>query len=108
MPKEEVHPRDSFIAPLARHSSPPRPRKRKAQLFEKERRRRQVQTTASRGFNESLTVAEWCALRKVSRAMLYKLWALGQGPRRHYAGSKVLISAKADAEWLTEREAAAA
>jgi hypothetical protein len=82
-------------------------RERDRTIPDNERRRWQAQRLRNLAHNESLTIAEWCALRKVSRAMLYKLWAMGLGPRRHYAGTKVLISPTADAKWLAEREAAA-
>ena len=55
----------------------------------------------------SLTIVEWCALRKVSRSMFYKLDAEGLTPRTHSVGVKRLISPQADAEWLRQREAAA-
>lgn len=56
----------------------------------------------------SFTIAEWCARNRISRSMAYALWERGEGPRRFYVGSKVLISAEADAAWRREREAAAA
>ena len=55
----------------------------------------------------SLTIAEWCAHRRVSRSMFYKLDAEGLAPRTHNVGVKRLISPQADAEWLQQREAAA-
>jgi hypothetical protein len=55
----------------------------------------------------SFTIAEWCAHRRVSRGMFYKLEKQGQAPRTHNAGVKRLISAQADAEWLAAREAEA-
>lgn len=57
--------------------------------------------------NGSMTVAEWCAHRRLSRSMLYKLWAEGRGPAAYRVGSRRLISAEADAAWLREREAEA-
>jgi hypothetical protein len=56
----------------------------------------------------SMTVMEWCAHRRISRAMAYVLWQRGRGPRTHHVGAKRLISAEADADWLREREAEAA
>jgi hypothetical protein len=53
----------------------------------------------------SFEVKEWCALRRVSPAMFYKLRRQGKAPRTHYVGNKPLISAAADAEWLRQREA---
>jgi len=56
----------------------------------------------------SFTIREWCAHRKVSRSMFYKLREKGKAPRTHRAGVKHLISPDADAEWLRAREAEAA
>jgi hypothetical protein len=56
----------------------------------------------------SFSLAEWCAARRISRSMLYKLRAQGLAPRTHKAGDKLLVSAAADREWLTSREAEAA
>ena len=55
----------------------------------------------------SLTISEWCALRKVSRSMFYNLDNGGLAPKTHNVGVKRLISPDADAEWLRQREAAA-
>ena len=71
-------------------------------LSERERReeeRRQRQR------DQSYTVQEWCAARRISLAMFYKMKALGIGPKTHNAGRRRLISPAADAEWLREREA---
>jgi predicted DNA-binding transcriptional regulator AlpA len=54
---------------------------------------------------ESFTINEWCALRKISRSMFYKLGSQGRAPRTHNVGTKVLISPQADAEWLRNIEA---
>ena len=70
-----------------------------------EEQRRRRQSTADHTRNGSLTVAEWCAHRRVSRSMLYKLWKEGRGPASHYIGTKRLISSEADAAWLADREA---
>ena len=56
---------------------------------------------------ESHTIATWCALRKISRSMFYKLEARGRAPRTHYVGTRRLISPSADADWLAAREAEA-
>ena len=53
----------------------------------------------------SLTINEWCALRRVSRSMFYQLDKQGLAPRTHNAGVKRLISPQADANWLAQREA---
>lgn len=53
----------------------------------------------------SLTIAEFCAAEKVSRAKLYLLWAERKGPRTFNIGTKRLISAEARQEWRHAREA---
>jgi hypothetical protein len=88
------------------------------QLSDRERERRERQRAESlaqnaadrvRGRNhQSYTVAEWCALRRISKAMFYKLRKQGKAPRLHNAGVKQLISPEADEDWITEREAEAA
>jgi hypothetical protein len=55
----------------------------------------------------SFTVNEWCAHRRISPAMFYKMDAQGLAPKTHYAGAKRLVSGEADLEWLRAREAAA-
>jgi hypothetical protein len=55
----------------------------------------------------SMTVTEWCSHRRVSRAMAYKLWAQGKGPKFYNIGSRRYVSAEADAQWLREVESAA-
>lgn len=67
---------------------------------------RRGQSATDRAGNGSMTIAEWCAHRRVSRSMLYKMWDEGDGPASHYVGTKRLISSEADAAWLREREAA--
>ena len=57
---------------------------------------------------QSFTIAEWCAHRKVSRSMFYKLESQGRAPRTHNIGVRRLISPEADAEWLRQREAESA
>jgi hypothetical protein len=54
---------------------------------------------------QSFTISEWCATRKISKSMFYKLRLQGLGPRCHNAGNKLLISPEADVAWLREREA---
>ena len=53
----------------------------------------------------SLTISEWCALRKVSRSMFYNLDNEGLAPKTHNVGVKRLISPDADAERLRQRDA---
>lgn len=56
----------------------------------------------------SYTISEWCSLRKVSRAMFYKLDSQGKAPRTYNVGTKRAISPEADDEWVRAREAEAA
>jgi hypothetical protein len=77
-------------------------------ISDRERERRAQQRAASLAQNQSYTIKEWCAKRRISKAMFYKLDGKGKGPRTHYAGTKRLISPQADADWIAEREAEAA
>ena len=54
----------------------------------------------------SLTIAEFCALEKISRGGLYKIWARGEGPAVYRIGKSVRISQQARAEWRRRLEAA--
>jgi predicted DNA-binding transcriptional regulator AlpA len=56
----------------------------------------------------SFTVPEWCAHRKVSRSMFYKMASEGWAPRTYNVGVSRRISPEADAEWLRQREAESA
>jgi hypothetical protein len=76
-------------------------------MSECERQRRAAQSRGDRNRNESFTVAEWCAYRRLSKAMLYKLLADGLGPATYLVGNRRYVSAKADAVWLAARERAA-
>jgi hypothetical protein len=71
-------------------------------MTEREKQRRAEQ---SRRDQASYTLDEWCARRRISRAMFYKLDQQGLAPKSHYAGARRLISDQADAEWLAAREA---
>lgn len=53
---------------------------------------------------QSLTIPEWCARHKLSRATFYNLARVGKAPRIMKAGRSVRISEAADAEWLRARE----
>jgi predicted DNA-binding transcriptional regulator AlpA len=57
------------------------------------------------GIEKGYTIPEWCAKYRMSRAFYYVLKAQGKGPRELRLGVKVLITPKADAEWLQAREA---
>jgi hypothetical protein len=54
---------------------------------------------------ESYTVDTFCAAEDISRAMLYKLWAPGKGPRFYMVGSVRRISHEARIEWQRRLEA---
>lgn len=53
---------------------------------------------------QSLTIPEWCARHKLSRASFYNLARVGKAPRIMKVGRSVRISEAADAEWLRARE----
>jgi hypothetical protein len=42
--------------------------------------------------DQSYTIAEFCQAERISRAMLYKLWAEGKGPRWFCIGTAKRIS----------------
>jgi hypothetical protein len=44
--------------------------------------------------DESLTINEFCRAEKLSRAMLYKLWSEGRGPRFYRIGNRPASRAK--------------
>lgn len=44
-------------------------------------------------------IKTFCKAHSISRAHLHNLWADGKGPRRKQAGTKVLITKEAAAEW---------
>ena len=71
----------------------------------REANRRAQQSRRDKERNHSFTIDEWCAHRRISRGLLYKLWKQGQGPNWHYVAARRLISGEADAAWLAEREA---
>jgi len=53
-----------------------------------------------RAINGSMTILEWCQLRRLSRSMFYKLDAQGLAPQTYSVGTRRLISAEADAAWM--------
>jgi hypothetical protein len=73
----------------------------------REAQRRDRQSQTDHGRNASMSVAEWCRHRRVSRGLLYKLWKEDKGPKWFHIGTRRFISEEADAEWLAEREAEA-
>jgi hypothetical protein len=56
--------------------------------------------------DQSYTVNEFCAAERISRAMLYKLWNEGNGPRFYQVGTHRRISHQARIEWQQAMEAA--
>ena len=56
------------------------------------------------------SVNSFCESHQISRALLYKLWKEGKGPRQFKLGKRTLITREAAAEWRAnlERETAAA
>jgi hypothetical protein len=58
--------------------------------------------------DQSYTIAEFCAAERISRALLYKLWEAGKGPRCFYINTSRRISHQARTEWRERLEAEAA
>jgi hypothetical protein len=56
--------------------------------------------------DQSYTINEFCAAERLSRAMLYKLWAEGKGPRWFNVGTHRRISHEARVAWRRQLEAA--
>jgi len=54
----------------------------------------------------SYSIQEWCARHGFCRATFYVLKDRGEAPRHFKVGRVTRISAEADAEWVTAREAA--
>jgi hypothetical protein len=53
---------------------------------------------------QSYTISEFCEAERISRAMLYKLWNRGNGPRFYYVGTVRRISHEARLEWQYHME----
>jgi hypothetical protein len=74
---------------------------------------RRTKTPANKGSpmpdheSESYTVSTFCAAEHISRAMLYKLWSQGQGPRYYMVGNRRRITHQARIEWQRECSRAA-
>jgi hypothetical protein len=73
-------------------------------ISDRERARRERQRADSFAQRRAMSVAEWCAARCLSKAMAYKLWRTGRGPRTYRVGTRRFISNEADAEWQAEQE----
>jgi predicted DNA-binding transcriptional regulator AlpA len=76
-------------------------------ISERERARRERQREGSAAERRAYTMAEWAAVRRISKSMLYKLLREGRGPRTYYVGTRRFGSAEADAEWARQCEAEA-
>ena len=63
-------------------------------------------SSARQSERAAFTIQEFCEAHRISRSMLYKLFAEGIGPRLIKIGTKNLISAEAAADWRRAREAA--
>lgn len=53
---------------------------------------------------QAYTVAEFCELQGISRALFYKLRANKRGPQTYKIGRKTLVSAEAAKEWQRQME----
>lgn len=53
---------------------------------------------------KSLTIAEWCAVRRVGRTRAFEEISTGR-LRTYRVGRRRYISAEADAQWQRDREA---
>lgn len=53
----------------------------------------------------SHSIAQWCAMRSISRPFYYRLKSKGLGPREMRVLGKILITDEADAEWQRTRQA---
>lgn len=52
----------------------------------------------------SYLIPEWCARRRMSESMYFKIRKMKKGPKETRAGKHVTISHEADAEWVKQRE----
>ena len=55
--------------------------------------------------DQSYTVEESCEAERITRGMIYKVWAQGKGPRYYMVGNRRRISPEAHKEWRAAREA---
>ena len=54
---------------------------------------------------KSYTVSELAQAERVSRAFIYKLWQMGQGPRYYTIGNRRRITEEMRQEWQQSRAA---
>src|SRR6266852_6227876 len=81
------------------------PRMTDLDISERERARREQQRADSLAQRRAMSVEEWCAARRLSRAMFYKLLRQGKGPQTYLVGTRRFISHEADAAWQSAMEA---
>jgi predicted DNA-binding transcriptional regulator AlpA len=74
-------------------------------ISDRERTRRDRQHADSLAQRRAMTVAEWCAARRISKPMFYKLMRTGRAPVTYLVGTRRFISHEADAAWQIAREA---
>jgi predicted DNA-binding transcriptional regulator AlpA len=77
-------------------------------ISDRERARRERQRADSLAQRRAMTVEEWCAARRLSRAMFYKLLRTGRAPVTYLVGSRRFVSHEADAEWQRAQESQSA
>jgi predicted DNA-binding transcriptional regulator AlpA len=54
---------------------------------------------------QGYSIPEWCELRRICRASFYLRKKRGEAPRSIKIGSRRIITAEADAEWVREQTA---
>jgi hypothetical protein len=57
---------------------------------------------------EAFTIDEFCKAFRISRAHYFNMQKAGETPRVMHVGKRVIISRQAAADWVADREAAAA
>ena len=67
-----------------------------------------TESNNNRVSDPSYTVNEFCAAERISRSMLYKMWAAGYGPDFYLVGVTRRITHRARIDFQRQREAAAA
>jgi hypothetical protein len=73
-------------------------------ISDRERARRARQREESLAQRRAMTVAEWCAARRLSKPMFYKLLRTGRAPVTYLVGTRRFISHEADAAWQAAQE----
>jgi predicted DNA-binding transcriptional regulator AlpA len=73
-------------------------------ISDRERARRARQREDSLAQRRAMTLEEWCAARRISRGMFYKLRRQGRAPRTYTVGTRRFVSNEADQAWQAEQE----